>query len=434
MMAFGALLMSACQQDATMVEVEEQQPVVETVKKAYTTHVSKEDAMRVAGVFNSGEGAVTRTDKTIKEVTAMTDDAGNPLLYVVNYADNRGFVLISATKNYLPVLAYNNVGNFATSQELHPVALQVWMTDVKGCLEMADAQPADSTAVYRRLWQRYEEHPETFAGVARTRGTTDAVDEMVMSYMGQWHNEGYNCDLLVDAQSYLPSDVYARFCAAAEGSILPIYDWTQYAVVRNKYIEEEERVDNLLKTQWDTEFAEGLIVDPAVIAVGQVMKYYEKPNSFPWSNIPVSGDTEGAKTFISDINAGFANQYTASKIATILSAYGYSTAAVANHSASTVSFNLAQKHPVIMTGTNASGIYHTWVASGYRDVDYSHPYELYVPTHEGTFACVDSYMELSGSNFYTYMNWGNGGDNDGFFTESNSIYTRNRQDVVNIYH
>lgn len=429
----AVFITTACQHDVTMVEVMEQQMVEKVTKKEYTTQVSKDDVLRVAEIFNGGS-STTRSVKTIKELAVVYDDAGMPTFYVVNYEDNQGFILVSATKNYLPVLAYNNTGNFSTSVDSHPEALQLWIKEIKGSIGAANKQLADSTVNYRALWQRYEEQTGIFVGAAQTRGTTEAVDDMIMSYISQWNSEGYDCSLLVDMEQSLPSDVYSRFCATAESSTLPTYDWTQYAVVRNKYIEEVEVVNNILSTTWDKDYWTDLTINPAVMAVAQSMKYYEYPTSLNWNGISNQEYTAELKTFISELKTAFNNQYTTSKIATILNSYGYVNAKTATHSTSTVSFNLAQKRPVIMTGTNSAGVYYTWVAAGYKDIDYSHPYELFVPTYEDTFACVDSYLELSGSNFYIYMNWGDGGVGDGFYTESASTYTQSRQDVVNIYH
>ena len=45
-------------------------------------------------------------------ISTIIDQTGQPVIYVVNYAGNGGFVLLSATKKYIPVLAYSQNGNY----------------------------------------------------------------------------------------------------------------------------------------------------------------------------------------------------------------------------------------------------------------------------------------------------------------------------------
>lgn len=57
--------------------------------------VTTDVAARVATLFN-GQNAQTKSIKSIKEVIPLAGEDGNPALYVVNYADNQGYAIISA--------------------------------------------------------------------------------------------------------------------------------------------------------------------------------------------------------------------------------------------------------------------------------------------------------------------------------------------------
>ncbi len=77
-------------------------------------HLSEEDAKNVALLFTKQSGTITKSleDKSISAVITCTDAEKTPLLYISNFNDDAGFVIVSATKNYYPILAYSDEGNF----------------------------------------------------------------------------------------------------------------------------------------------------------------------------------------------------------------------------------------------------------------------------------------------------------------------------------
>lgn len=66
-----------------------------------TDDVTASDIGTVVSEFFGGQ----RTRGVDYDTSAITDASGNAAIYVVNYKDNQGFLLISATKRYCPVLA-----------------------------------------------------------------------------------------------------------------------------------------------------------------------------------------------------------------------------------------------------------------------------------------------------------------------------------------
>lgn len=76
-----------------------------------TDDVTASDIGTVVSEFFGGQ----RTRGVDYDTSAITDASGNAAIYVVNYKDNQGFLLISATKRYCPVLAYADKGNFDVS-------------------------------------------------------------------------------------------------------------------------------------------------------------------------------------------------------------------------------------------------------------------------------------------------------------------------------
>ncbi|MDU1890075.1 MAG: Spi family protease inhibitor [Dysgonomonas sp.] len=87
------------------------------------TLLSDKDAALVAQSFIANISKKTKNalpeDKTIADVSAIDDAAGNPVAYVVNFEEG-GFCIISATKENYPIQAYSDEGSF------DPNALITW--------------------------------------------------------------------------------------------------------------------------------------------------------------------------------------------------------------------------------------------------------------------------------------------------------------------
>jgi hypothetical protein len=80
------------------------------------TSISTVDANKIATLFK-GVTPTTRA-ATAYEVTTISDSvSGKPLVYVVNYGSDNGFVVISASKNTQPILAFSDNGKFTFDAE-----------------------------------------------------------------------------------------------------------------------------------------------------------------------------------------------------------------------------------------------------------------------------------------------------------------------------
>lgn len=71
--------------------------------------LKKEDAEKIAQNFlNKNVKTRSRQISQVKNIQAVLNEAGNPVAYVVNYKN--GFVIVSATKLYDPVIAFSDNG------------------------------------------------------------------------------------------------------------------------------------------------------------------------------------------------------------------------------------------------------------------------------------------------------------------------------------
>lgn len=92
--------------------------------------ISLEEAVSQAPYFNKHEVSFNKTTArtTPKEIVSkFTIEAqGQPAMYIVNYADNKGFVILAADKREMPILAYAEEGNFHLTKDM-PAGLQEWI-------------------------------------------------------------------------------------------------------------------------------------------------------------------------------------------------------------------------------------------------------------------------------------------------------------------
>ena len=82
-------------------------PVTQTVLPKISKDISvlsADDAIKVANLFSHGK-VLTKSEtlKDVRNVVPIKDASDRTLMYVVNYDD--GYAIVSATKNYHPVLA-----------------------------------------------------------------------------------------------------------------------------------------------------------------------------------------------------------------------------------------------------------------------------------------------------------------------------------------
>ena len=431
--------------------------------KMYETSVSVEDARNVAELFTVKDAPRTRVSKSVKEIITIEGEVNKPSMYIINYDNEQGFLLVSATKNFQPILAYAERGSFNANNRM-PDGLSDWLGDMKNVIEERDKMPIDSTFQYRAMW---EEYIPAMKDKVYTRYNIAEFENYIADCCREWKKEGYGYIPFAGARDYLPESIYEQFRAVAEGMTYIEYDYNQHAYLRWKQKGYEEKMGNILSTTWTQESGFNVALPQisgqyppagcATIAMAQVMKYNEYPTFFNWNSMPNSYASSVTAAFIRDvadaINADYALDGTSASLSDVrnalVSKYGYSTTAqVVNHSAARTIGNLRKKQPVIMQGFTDDGkVGHAWVACGYHDIDHYTEYELLTMPEEfhpgGTFVFLisDSYTTDFDIRTYFYMNWGWGGSYNGMYLDTNLYlersdgsfsWNRNRKDIVDI--
>ena len=129
--------------------------------------VSVSQASKVGSLFlnNNGNGNCVHTrnssvvpeatsDKTAREIRTIYNENGVPCMYVINY-ESGGFVIVSATKNYYPILAYSETGSMNV-EEAMKTGFSVWSEKTIQKIVESSSWDGDSQAEFQRMWVAYD--------------------------------------------------------------------------------------------------------------------------------------------------------------------------------------------------------------------------------------------------------------------------------------
>ena len=412
-----------------------------------------EKALSTADMFMGSNGAVPNTRSTVTEspgpstVHTMEKD-GKPMMYVVNY-DKGGFARISATRDYMPILAYSEDGYFDVSSIQG--GLSLWVDETMTAVEASGEQADSVKTAMNRLWRVYEEDSAKATDAALpTRSTSstgyDAYIERCEELMNEYWDDGWNFTSLDNARYVFEEagflDAYEQLCNSAEFNNSD----PGHSIVGWKMGSSTESYGPMLQTQWhqDAPFnnlCDGSLAGCGVIALSQVMKYYEFPQSFSyngyyfdWTTIPTEVNATSNQSYLIKFVRDITNTrplqlsdvswVTPSDMENGIELLGYNVIRQDDNIYDVEREVLRNHRPVIMLGhrTNSTnlpgsleyiGNSHFWVVDGVRSVesDVFMVFAEWQPNDCGEFTqsyySIDNPNILSGvTTLYYHYNYG----------------------------
>lgn len=383
--------------------------------------------------------------RTFHNIETIKDESRIPAMYVVNFENNNGYIIVSASKNYYPILAYSDSGNFHTTDGQTPKALKDWQDYTIKNINRYKNASKDSLSSIRKQWSIYEEPKKLCSlNTPLTRSFENDPDYIMMHYVNEWQLNNYNI-IHLEEPNWTTGD------EAMDNTIRNIafsntyaeYDenWQHYSILVYKDYEVDNTVPNFVLSTWDQSLGYNVSFPPcdglthiytgcAIIAVGQVMRYFEKPlysSSFPFnlSTLPLNNATTQTSDFLLNVFNKYDNiEYNSNGTSTtlvesknVLTKFGY-TSKIGNCNSLILRSNIYNRKPVIMRGEShdPDSVGHQWVVSGLDESSYYTKYELYTFTTQSDFTKVWEYEtnHIFSTEFF-YMNWGWGGYNNGYF-------------------
>lgn len=413
----------------------------------------------------------TNTEKVIESTSAIKDGNGTPLLYVINYKDNQGFVIVSATQNYMPILAFSNEGHFSLD-EVNQSGASIWLDTQKKIISSIDEFPDSLTKKGRAMWIDYNTRKEY---VTQTRSDED-VWALISHSIYQWQSEGYAVYRFSEVRDTplfqdLPIEIKTQVHLAMDDADPHFGGRDNVTFILRKEERPYKAVGPLLQTKWQqrvgfNEFTPNNYPAGCVaVAMGQIMKYNQYPTRYSWSQMDNTYATSITAQFLAEIGANVGMDYGAdgseSNIDKALAAfknnYGYTNAVKRDHSTREVLQELNEGRPVYMRGYDSSGFLgvvhkgHAWVCDGYYSTE---TYDKIVvailqdcyggsESTEMTYL-FDNSMPLKSYSFGLHMNWGWGGEHDGYYTDENMWIkdfsggalnlAHGRKNIIHLYH
>ena len=94
------------------------------------------------------------------------------MMYIINYQDQKGYTIISATKKYYPVIAYSDVGSFSL-QESYNDGSSILLDEYKKIMQYNEIQPDSIIDKYRKKWVEFENLKTEKLSDVSTRSLSD---------------------------------------------------------------------------------------------------------------------------------------------------------------------------------------------------------------------------------------------------------------------
>lgn len=419
--SLGAFFICACSQDGEDLasECHEMQSDTNLIS-CKISHLQTTDAMKVALQFSKTNTNQSRSTISIStsDVTPVYSHDGTLVMYAVNYPNNQGYVLIGASKNYVPILAYSDKGNLNDST-LHS---NPFINEYKEHIEEVANIDSDSLRnAFASTWLPYEDVSfETRIGGEWSDAEVAALRaQAVQSYEAQ----GYTCLSLQSALSIIPpttnepnraQNFVDQICAQTA----PGYDPMVVDIFATKT--NVVTYGPLLQTEWHQLYpfagwAKNGKAGCVITAMVQLMYYHQHPNSYNWNAIPTNItdlNTEldrliqnlQTQASADDSDSLFTSVLAPDMVRTLRS-NGYQVQTYSypgNEQHTIVENNIINGLPLLMDGLTDASEGHAWICDGYRysQIQYS----------AGLFTRLGVYRFQTGISDdrtkYLHMKWG----------------------------
>ena len=448
------LFLFACNKEVNQPFVEELSPeIIPMVENGTFVSISKATDIAEAFFGSLSSSPATKSNYRISSTETIRDSKNgeNPMMYVVNYADG-GFVIVGATKEYYPVLAYSEKNSFVYNENIG--GLVIWMEETKEAIRHCEALDEEAKTGIETMWNQYEFTGNVFVPDVKTKATTEQMNAFMARRVAIGNlNLGYATCSLEEAWNqgmgiFPDSQGAYDFFSSIAGSLGSPLECTMFGV-RDTYT---NQVGPLLSTDWHQYIPFNLLcplrpdghryAGCVAVAMAQIMKFHGHPSQYNWNNMPDTPndttiqwydssqpnpdtpqlmadigiavdmdyfDPEGAAA--KDINAKNAFQ----------NVFGYN-ATIAAYDAGVVLQNIQfWKRPVYMSGEDINtGAGHAWVCDGAKQVIIAKQYFIeFLVGSPGSYNYVEHYDAptlytpqtmpgpVSTTNYF-HMKWGEG--------------------------
>lgn len=418
--------------------------------------VNLSEAARAANQFFSsimGEKKLSRAS----DFQTITDATGNPAMYAMNFPQG-GFIIISAVKDLMPVLAYDTENSFDLHNEIPGV--KSWTDRISNLTANPSYINPDSAAVYRQLWKSFEAvtGKDLNPIISRDWKPTPIdpaeraiIQKEFMDSMNSWNAKHYTVYGLDELKMRHP-DKYDEINNFVFEAIWPEYqgEYRNFTAI----IERGEAYSNehgpLLKTSWGQtggfnqsypllSNGQHAYAGCVPVAMGQVMYFHKYPKNINWSAMPLDNGTKTTSDFLFSIakyaHANYDTTGTSvseAKFVLTFDHFGYN-ANRTNWNSNSARSEISKNRPILIYNSD-----HAYISDGTKVTFRSEIVEVWTFPNYRRFGKVHQ-QNTDFSSLYYHYNWGWNGSYDGYYIDSSPIYLgnnhkyKNEKMLVNIY-
>lgn len=468
-------LLTACQEETDVLQIisNDTETIVTEPRQtdAFQASIDESEAKNVAALFISKNAKTRSISLEVDYVQAIIDKQSRTLMYAINFSNDKGYVLVSATKKYYPILAYAEQGHFDATQN----GVNIWLEDEKNMIQTC---LNDSTAAYNIQWLEYTDKKEQSAKRPTTRVESDLPQDIHWWWMeigNEISNPDYHSSYEDDnaapgelisswwchvdeAKNYFPSSgIYGEMASQCEA-----FGYTEEDVIYHfRTFSNTPGIKPLLTTNWKqgapyNNKVKGKRLGHVTVATAQILNHHKKPSFYNWTEINIDGSaTQGQ--FLKELGESLGNNYNTSTYGAkiedakrIFEQFGYTVKRAKICTTGDLNSALIHNKPVYMRGCTHqnlgadAGDKHTWVCDGYEEKNYSTVMTVYAPFKhykpEDGMHTTNPFEEQWGYSAeqqsrtrYNHMNWGldgcpNSWNRDGDYTATDGkTYHRNTE-------
>jgi len=241
-----ALLFFACNKEMNShQEIQDK----EFISHSDDSFVSVTKAADIAATFfdQLTNDPLTKSNDRVTSTETVRDGKNNnaPMMYVINYSGG-GFVVVSATKDYYPILAYSDENDFVLREDMGGVV--VWIEETKEAIRQSGSLDEATKAGIHSLWQQYEANANMTSSTVVTKSLTPGQDLARENRIAELNQLGFTVYSLSSAYAngLISLNNYQGWWGIGDLSGTP-----DHTIVAMGVRSESSQVGPFLQTAWD---------------------------------------------------------------------------------------------------------------------------------------------------------------------------------------
>lgn len=406
-------------------------------------------------------------------MTVINGSDGQPAIYVINYKSG-GWLLLGASKNYTPVLAFSPTGHFDTGESSIPLPLKAWIDHKLTAVTHSKSLGAKAELQHRAEWTRLLGTGGMNVSIKPKRALSDnEAGHIFMQKMNEMQSQGYTLYFYNGSGYINNSELDPNMVNQAQGNSWPEYDWQTYSFVAEKQVTQTESCPNFVNATW----GQGNLSNASIpstdynsecppingirpyagcgpVAAAQLLYYYKWPDTnsegetIDWPSMYPNASSTATAKLLADIGAKAGAVYgldgtstTFDGLVKAFKKYHYDKKYNGNHSASMLWAYISHYFPAIERAEltrNGETRGHAWLVSGGTYTESHDTYEVYAFVSESEVGCLGTYNVPISYKYMLYMNWGWNGSSNGYFDDDATSFMlegkytswSNRKDLI----